>query len=50
MSREEEIGKVAAQLDDLLDDLAASVDALNAILTHPEPPDNGERDERMVAP
>lgn len=50
MSRDEEIALVASQLDALLDELAASVAALNSILTHEDPPDGGERDERMVAP
>ena len=50
MSRDEEIAQVARMLDGLLDELAESVAALNAILEGPEPPENGEQDERMVAP
>lgn len=45
MSKDEEIMRVAMQLDGLLDQLRGNVDALNEILTRPEP---GESDERLV--
>jgi hypothetical protein len=48
--KDAEIWKVAAELDALLDDLAASVDALNAILMPPVPPVPGDDDERLVSP
>lgn len=48
-ARDDEITAVAQQLDQLLDDLAASVDALNAILAPPAPAAPGD-DERLVAP
>ena len=47
MSKDEEIARVAAQLDGLLDQLRGNVDALNEILTRPAP---GETDERLVSP
>jgi hypothetical protein len=47
VSRGEEIARVAAQLDGLLDELHASVDALNRILTRPAP-GGGADDERLV--
>jgi hypothetical protein len=46
--RDRQIAEVARQLDDLLDDLAASVAALNAILTAAPPP--GAADERLATP
>lgn len=49
MSKDEEIARVAAQLDGLLDQLRDSVDALNGILTRPAP-DGGDAQERLVAP
>lgn len=49
-SRDDEITAVARQLDELLDDLAASVAELNAILTPPVPPVPGDGDERLVSP
>lgn len=49
-SRDDEITRVARQLDDLLDDLAASVAALNAILTPAAPPPPGAADERLATP
>ena len=48
MSRDSDVSKVAAQLDALLDDLRANVDALSAILTRPAAPGGGESDERLV--
>lgn len=50
MSKDSDVAKVTAQLDELLDDLRANVDALNAILTRPVPPGGGEQDERLAAP
>ena len=51
MSRtDDEIERVATQLDKLLDELGASAAALNAILTRPVPPPQGPDDERLVAP
>jgi hypothetical protein len=47
VSKGEEIAQVAAQLDALLDELRANVDALNEILTRPSRP-GGEADERLV--
>lgn len=47
--KDDEVKRVAAQLDSLLDDLRASVDALNAVLTPPVPPVPGS-DERLVSP
>jgi hypothetical protein len=47
VTREKEITEVAERLDALLDELGASVDALNAILERPAPPDD-EADERLV--
>lgn len=49
-SRDEEIRTVARQLDGLLDELAASVAALNEILIRPAPPVPGSADERLAAP
>ena len=49
-SRDNEIRGVVAQLDEILTRLRGNVDALNAILTRPAPPDSGEADERLVAP
>ena len=46
MSKDEEITRVAAQLDVILDQLRANVDALNEILSRPAP--GGEADERLV--
>ena len=48
-SKDEEIRRVAAELDGLLDQLRGNVDALNEILTRPAP-DSGEANERLVAP
>ena len=48
-SKDEEITRVAVQLDELLDGLRANVAALQEILTRPVPP-GGEADERLVAP
>jgi hypothetical protein len=50
VSRDKDIRDVAAQLEGLLDDLRGNVAALNSILTRPDPPANGEADERLVAP
>lgn len=56
-NREAEIKTVASRLDDLLDQLAAAVEALNAIMPPPEPSDEPEppqepeppgADERLV--
>ena len=49
MSKDEEIRRVAAELDRLLDQLRGNVDALNDILTRPAP-DGGEANERLVVP
>jgi hypothetical protein len=46
--KDEEIKGVAAQLDARMDELAATVAALAAILTRPAPPPGS--DERLVAP
>lgn len=43
--KDTEIKRVAAKIDALLDDLRASVDALNAVLQPPVPP---AEDERLV--
>lgn len=48
-NRDAEIQRVATEIDALLDDLRASVDALNAVLTPPVPPVPGS-DERLVSP
>jgi chaperonin cofactor prefoldin len=48
MSKDEEIRRVAMQLDTILDQLRDNVDALNEILTRPSGGD--EADERLVAP
>ncbi len=51
MNKDEEIGRVAGQLDALLDKLRDSVAALNEILTEAAPPPgDGEHDERLVKP
>ncbi len=50
MNKDEEIGRVTAQLDALLDKLRDNVDALNAILTTEPPPPGGVDDERLVKP
>lgn len=47
-SRDREVRDVVAQLDVILGRLRGNVDALNAILTRPAPPDSGEADERLV--
>jgi hypothetical protein len=47
--KDAEVKRVSARLDALLDDLAANVAALNAILTRPVPP-APEADERLIAP
>jgi hypothetical protein len=47
--KDKEIARVTAELDALLDDLHASVDALNAILTRPAEPGGDETDERLVS-
>lgn len=47
--KDAEIKRVAAEIDSLLDDLRASVDALNAVLQPPAPPAPGS-DERLVSP
>ena len=50
-SKDQEIRQVAAELDDLLDSLRDNVTALNAILTRPAPPPDGDDEqERLVAP
>jgi hypothetical protein len=49
-SREAEIRRVAGELDHLLDELGASVTALNAILIRPEPPGGSAENERLVLP
>ncbi len=46
-NKDEEIGRVTAQLDALLDQLRDNVEALNEILTAPG---GGEDDERLVKP
>lgn len=46
-SREAEIRRVAVQLDDLLDELNASVAELTAILAAPDDPSD-ERSERLA--
>jgi hypothetical protein len=48
--KDAEIRHVATQLDGLLDELAANVAALNAILTRPAPPPQGPADERLATP
>lgn len=48
--RDDEVARVAADLDDLLDALAANVAALSAILDPPAPPVQGPADERLAAP
>jgi hypothetical protein len=48
MTRDEEVRSVASQLDARMDELAATVAALAAILTRQAPPP--EADERLVAP
>ena len=47
MSKDEEIMRLAEQLDGLLDQLRGNVDALNEILTRPAP---GEASERLMTP
>lgn len=47
-TREQQIEALATELDGLLDQLAASVDAIGAILKRPKPPP--ESDERLVTP
>jgi hypothetical protein len=47
--KDAEIKQVASKLDGLLDELSASVTALNAILTRPAPP-APEADERLATP
>jgi hypothetical protein len=49
-TRDDEVARVAADLDGLLDDLAANIAALNAILTPSAPPAQGPADERLAAP
>jgi hypothetical protein len=48
VTKDEEIVRMAVQLDGLLDSLRANVDALNEILTRPASGD-GEGDGRLVA-
>lgn len=48
--KDDEIARVAAQLDSLLDEMAASVEALNVILMRPLPPEPGTDEKRLVAP
>jgi hypothetical protein len=48
MTKDQEIADVATQLNDRMDELAATVAALNAILTRPAPPAPGS-DERLVS-
>lgn len=50
MSKNDEVAKVAAQLDGLLDQLRDNVAAMNEILSRPASPGGGEADERLVAP
>lgn len=50
MSKNDEVAKVAAQLDGLLDQLRDNVAAMNEILSRPSAPGGGEADERLVAP
>jgi hypothetical protein len=45
-----EILSIAAQLDQILDDLGESVAALTAILQRAAPPPPDEEDERLVTP
>ena len=47
MSKDNHVAKVAAQLDAVLDELRANVDALREILTRPG---GEENDERLVVP
>lgn len=49
MNKDAEVRKVAQALDALMDDLDATVAALNEILTRPADPPAGS-DERLVAP
>lgn len=48
--KDAEIKRVAARLDDLLDELGTVVDALNAILIRPATPPHGAADERLAKP
>ena len=48
-SRDAEVREVTAELDALLEHLAANVAALSAILTRPDRP-QGPDDERLLAP
>jgi hypothetical protein len=48
--KDAEIKEVATRLDGLLDDLAATVAALNAIMIRPAPPILGADEERLAAP
>jgi hypothetical protein len=47
--KDDEVARVARDLDGLLDKLAANVAALNLILTRPAPPQQAA-DERLIAP
>jgi hypothetical protein len=47
--KDAEVRSVAAELDARMDELTATVAALAAILTRPEP-EPGEADERLVSP
>jgi hypothetical protein len=50
VSKTDEIAKVTAQLDGLLDQLRDNVAAMNEILSRPPAPGGGEADERLVVP
>ena len=47
---DDEVRKVTAQLDVLLDSLAGNVAALNEILTRTPPPGPGAAEEKLVSP